>query len=228
MQLNQILKKLKSLSNPKAVAGMARFGINPEKTYGISIPVLRKMAKEIGKNHNLALKLWDSGIHEAKILASMIDEPEKVTKKQMDEWIKNFDSWDVCDQCCMNLFSKTPYSWEKAKKWTNRKKEFEKRAGFALIACLAWYEREAHDKKFEQFFPLIKKHASDNRNFVKKAVNWSLRQIGKKNMNLNKIAIKTAKDISKINSKSAKWIASDALRELTDKKVKKRFNKTAK
>jgi len=228
MQLNQILKKLKSLSNPKAVAGMARFGINPEKTYGISIPVLRKMAKEIGKNHNLALKLWDSGIHEAKILASMIDEPEKVTKKQMDEWIKNFDSWDVCDQCCMNLFSKTPYSWEKAKKWTNRKKEFEKRAGFALIACLAWYEREAHDKKFEQFFPLIKKHASDNRNFVKKAVNWSLRQIGKKNMNLNKIAIKTAKEISKINSKSAKWIASDALRELTDKKVKKRFNKTAK
>ena len=228
MQLNQILKKLKSLSNPKAVAGMARFGINPEKTYGISIPVLRKMAKEIGKNHNLALKLWDSGIHEAKILASMIDEPEKVTKKQMDEWIKNFDSWDVCDQCCMNFFSKTPYSWEKAKKWTNRKKEFEKRAGFALIACLAWYEREAHDKKFEQFFPLIKKHASDNRNFVKKAVNWSLRQIGKKNMNLNKIAIKTAKDISKINSKSAKWIASDALRELTDKKVKKRFNKTAK
>jgi len=228
MQLNQILKKLKSLSNPEAVAGMARFGINPEKTYGISIPVLRKMAKEIGKNHNLALKLWDSGIHEAKILAAMIDEPNQVTEKQMDMWIKNFDSWDVCDQCCMNLFSKTPYSWEKAKKWTNRKKEFEKRAGFALIACLAWYEKEAPDKKFEQFFPLIKKHASDNRNFVKKAVNWSLRQIGKKNMNLNKIAIKTAKEISKINSKSAKWIASDALRELTDKKVKKKFNKTAK
>jgi len=224
MQLNQILKKLKSLSNPEAVAGMARFGINPEKTYGISIPVLRKMAKEIGKNHNLALKLWASGIHEAKILAAMIDEPEKVTKKQMDEWIKNFDSWDVCDQCCMNLFSKTPYSWEKAKQWTNRKKEFEKRAGFVLIACLAWYEKEAPDKKFEKFFPLIKKHATDNRNFVKKAVNWSLRQIGKKNMNLNKIAIKTAKEINKINSKSAKWIASDALHELTDKKIKKRFN----
>lgn len=224
MQLNQIIKKLKSLSNPKAVAGMARFGINPKNTYGISIPVLRKMAKEIGKNHDLALKLWDSGIHEAKILASMIDEPEKVTKKQMDEWIKNFDSWDVCDQCCMNLFSKTSYSWEKAKQWTNRKKEFEKRAGFALIACLAWYEKEAPDKKFEQFFPLIKKHASDNRNFVKKAVNWSLRQIGKKNINLNKIAIKIAKEINKTNSKSAKWIASDALRELTDKKIKKRFN----
>ena len=224
MQLNQILKKLKSLSNPEAVAGMARFGINPKNTYGISIPVLRKMAKEIGKNHNLALKLWASGIHEAKILAAMIDEPEKVTKKQMDEWIKNFDSWDVCDQCCMNLFSKTPYSWEKAKQWTNRKKEFEKRAGFALIACLAWYEKEAPDKKFEKFFPLIKKQATDNRNFVKKAVNWSLRQIGKKNMNLNKIAIKTAKEINKINSKSAKWIASDALHELTDKKIKKRFN----
>ena len=131
MQYENILKKLKALSNLRAVEGMARFGINPENTYGVSIPNLRKMAKEIGKNHSLALKLWDSGIHEARILASMVDEPNRVSKKQMDAWIADFDSWDVCDQYCMNLFDKTPMAWEKAVEWTKREKEFEKRAGFA-------------------------------------------------------------------------------------------------
>lgn len=228
MQYENILKKLKALSNPKAVEGMARFGISPENTYGVSIPNLRKMAKEIGRDHSLAQQLWNSGIHEARILASIIDQPNQVTKKQMDAWIKDFDSWDVCDQCCMNLFDKTPMAWEKAIEWTNREKEFEKRAGFALMACLAWYDKESPDKKFLVFLPAIKREADDDRNYVKKAVNWALRNIGKRNLNLNKKAIETAKEIQKIDSRSAKWIASDAIRELMSEAVQERLQKRCK
>ncbi|MBS7630408.1 DNA alkylation repair protein, partial [Candidatus Bathyarchaeota archaeon] len=163
MQYENILKRLKALSNPKAVEGMARFGINPENTYGVSIPNLRRIAKEIGKDHSLAQQLWLSCIHEARILASMIDDPNQVTGKQMDLWIKDFDSWDVCDQCCMNLFSKTSMAWEKTIEWTKREKEFEKRAGFVLIACLAWYDEESPDEKFLVFLPVIKQGANDDR-----------------------------------------------------------------
>ncbi|MEM2110004.1 MAG: DNA alkylation repair protein [Candidatus Odinarchaeota archaeon] len=179
MQYEEILRRLKLLSNPKAVEGMARFGINPENTYGVSIPNLRKIAKEIGKNHSLAQQLWSSGIHEARILASMIDEPDQVTEKQMELWINDFNSWDVCDQCCMNLFSKTSIAWEKAVEWAKREKEFEKRAGFALMACLAWYDKKSPDTNFSAFLPVIKQESGDNRNYVKKAVNWALRNIGK-------------------------------------------------
>lgn len=223
MKYKQVLKKLKSLSNPKAVAGMARFGINPKNTYGVSIPNLRDMAKEIGLNHKLAQQLWKSGIHEARILACMIDDPKKVTKKQMEKWVKDFDSWDICDQCCTNLFDKTEFAYQKAIEWSKKKEEFIKRAGFAMIAVLAWHDKEAKDKQFEKFFPIIKRESTDNRNFVKKSVNWALRQIGKRNLNLNKKAIKTAKQIKKIDSKTAKWIASDSLRELTSKAVQKRL-----
>ena len=225
MQYDEILKRLKSMSNPKAVEGMVRFGINPENTYGVSIPNLRKMAKEVEKNHSLAQQLWNSKIHEARILAGMIDEPNQVTKEQMDAWIKDFDSWDVCDQCCMNLFSKTPMAWEKAIEWTKREKEFEKRAGFVLMACLAWYDKESPDKKFLVFLPAIKQEANDNRNYVKKAVNWALRNIGKRNLHLNKKAIETAKEIQKMDSRSAKWIAADAIRELTSEAVQERLQK---
>ena len=240
MDSNDVFKKLKSLANPKNVAGMARFGINSKNTLGISIPYLRKLAKELGKDpsfanlpvgkagasagkHQLAQQLWDSGIHEAMILAGMVDDPKLVTKKQMDLWTSDFDSWDVCDQVCMNLFDKTPLAFQKAKEWAMRDKEFEKRAGFALMACLAWHDKEAGDVRFAQFFPLIKQAASDERNFVKKAVNWELRKIGKRNRNLNKMAIGTAKEILKMDSKIAKWIASDAIRELTSQAVQKRL-----
>ena len=167
MQYNDILKKLKSLSDPKAVEGMARFGINPENTYGVSIPNLRKMAKETGADHALAQQLWASNIHEARILASMIDKPEMVTEEQMEGWVKDFDSWDVCDQCCMNLFEKTEFAYHKAVEWSSNDKEFIKRAGFVLMARLAVSDKKADDKEFEQFFPLIKREAHDNRNFVK-------------------------------------------------------------
>ncbi len=178
----EILIKLKSLSNPEAVAGMARFGINTKKAYGVSIPDLRKMAKGIGKNHILAQKLWDSGIHEARILAGMIDLPERVTEKQMKHWVKDFNSWDVCDQVCSNLFDKTKFAYPKAIKWSKRNEEFVKRAGFVLMAALAVHDKEASDKEFLKFLPIIKREATDERNFVKKAVNWALRQIGKRNL----------------------------------------------
>jgi len=155
MKYEEIVKRLKSLSDPEAVSGMVRFGINPKNTYGVSIPNLRKIAKEIGRNHVLAQQLWSSGIHEARILAGMIDEVDKVTEKQMDSWIKDFDSWDVCDQVCMNLFDKTPFAFDKAKQWTKHKEEFKKRAGFALMACLAWHNKETKDSEFMKFFPII-------------------------------------------------------------------------
>ncbi len=223
MQYEDILKKLKGLSDPKAVEGMARFGINPENTYGVSIPNLRKTAKEIGTDHALAEQLWESCIHEARILASMIDSPEMVTEEQMERWVKDFDYWEICDQCCMNLFEKTKLAYQKCGQWSSREEEFVKRAGFVLMARLAVSDKRANDGRFERLLPLIKREASDDRNLVKKAVNWALRQIGKRNINLNRTAIETAKEIQEMDSRSARWIAHDAIRELTSDDVQRRL-----
>ena len=202
---------------------MKRFGINTDNALGVSLPIVRDIAKKIGKNHKLAQQLWNSGIHEARILAGIIDEPDKVTGKQMENWVKDFNSWDVCDQVCGNLFDKTKFAYKKAFEWSERKQEFVKRTGFVLMATLSVHDKESLDKKFEQFFPIIKKHSTDERNFVKKAVNWALRQIGKRNLKLNKKAIKIAKEIQKIDNKAARWIANDAIRELTSKEVQRRL-----
>jgi 3-methyladenine DNA glycosylase AlkD len=225
MQYDEILRKLRFLSNSKAVQGMARFGINPNNTYGVSIPNLRKMAKEIGVDHHLAQQHWASVIHEARILASMIESPEEVTEDQMEKWVRDFDSWDVCDQCCSNLFDKTPFAYKKAMEWSKREEEFVKRAGFVLMACLAVHDKKIEDKQFAQFLLSVKRGAVDDRNFVKKAVNWALRQIGKRNLHLNEMAIRTAKEIQKKDSRSAKWIASDAIRELTSESIQERLKK---
>ena len=220
---SEILDGLKALSDPKAVEGMARFGINPENTYGVSIPNLRKIAKELGTDHQLAQELWSSGVHEAKILASMIDDPEEVTEVQMERWVKGFDSWDVCDQCCSNLFDKTALAYQKAIEWSAREEEFVKRAGFVLMATLAVHDKKAEDRAFLQFLPVIKRESTDARNFVKKALNWALRQIGKRNIVLNTKAIETAKEIRELETRSAQWIAADALRELTSEKIQTRL-----
>jgi len=225
MKYAEIIKRLKSLSNPKTVSGMARYGIDPGNAYGISMPNLRNIAKEAGKDHRLAEKLWSSGIHEARILACMIDDPKKVTQTQLERWIKDVDSWDVCDQCCNKLFGKTEFAYQKAVQWSLRRDEFVKRAGFVLMAQLAVHDKKAENKEFEKFFPLIIKKAVDERNFVKKAVNWALRQIGKRNLTLNKKAIKVAKEIRLIDSKAASWVAADALRELTSREVQERLKK---
>ena len=202
---------------------MARFGIETKNALGVSTPVLRKMAKDISKNHTLAQELWDSEIHEARILACFIDDSAKVTKKQINSWARDFDSWDMCDQCCGSLFDKTDFAWGKAHELVHRKEEFVRRTGFVLMATLSVHDKKAKNSDFEKFFPLIKQYAIDERNFVKKAVNWALRQIGKRNLKLNKRAIAVAKEIQKIDSKSAKWIANDALRELQSTAVQERL-----
>ena len=225
MKYEKVIEKLKSMSNPESVKGMARYGINPKNNLGISIYKLRPIAKEIGKDHDLALKLWSSGIHDARLLACFIDDPTKITSEQMDSWAKDFDSWDVCDQACTSLFDLTPLAWNKIFEWAECEEEFVRRASFSLIAGLAVHDKKADDKKFEQFSPLMKKHSIDERNYVKKAVNWALRNIGKRNLALNKQMIKLSEKILKIDSKSARWIARDALRELTSEKVQNRLKK---
>ncbi len=226
MQASEIIQKIKSLTNPKNVEGMARYGINVANAYGVSVYTLREIGKEIGKDHELALKLWASGIHEARLLACLIDRPDMVTEEQLERWAKDFDSWDVCDVCCGHLFDRTAVAYRKAREWSEREEEFVKRAGFALMAALSVHDKKAEDRVFIEFLPLIKKHATDDRNYVKKAVNWALRQIGKRNLNLNEMAIKTAEEIKQLDSRSALWIANDAIRELTGEKVQKKLAST--
>jgi len=225
MDCRDIMARLKSHADPIAVEGMSRYGINPEFAYGISIPVLRGIAKEIGRDRRLAAKLWSSRVHEARILAGMIDDPARVTEQQMERWVRDFNSWDLCDQCCSNLFEKTPFAYRKAVEWSGREEEFVKRAGFVLMARLAVSDKKAADARFERFFLYIRKGASDERNYVKKAVNWALRQIGKRNRILNKKAIETALEIRESGSSAARWIASDALRELRSRAVAERLKR---
>jgi 3-methyladenine DNA glycosylase AlkD len=220
-----IVEKLKAKARPDQLEGMAKYGIKGEKRLGVSIPELRKIAKEVGKNHQLALELWKTKIPEAMILASMVDVPEEVAEEQMEAWVKDFNSWDVCDQVCMNLFEKTPLVWKKINDWTTREEEFVKRAGYALIACLAWHNKEASDEKFIQLFPVIKRGVTDERNLVKKAVSWALRNIGKRNPKLNQAALELAGEIRGVNSRAAHWIAADAIRDLTSETVRRRFKK---
>jgi 3-methyladenine DNA glycosylase AlkD len=198
---------------------MARYGIRNDNALGISMPRLRGIAREVGRDHQLAQGLWDSGIHEARILAGLIDDPGQVTPKQMESWVSAFDSWDLCDQVCGNLFDRTPYAFGKAIEWSNRKEEFVKRAGFVLIAELAVHNKKASDDLFEAFLPAILRESSDERNFVKKAVNWALRQIGKRNCRLNIQAIRVAEQMALLDSRSAHWCSANALRELTNVKV---------
>jgi 3-methyladenine DNA glycosylase AlkD len=219
----EILATLRSMGNPRNVEGMARFGISSTNTLGVSVPALRKLARTIGRDHALAQELWRSGIHEARHVASLIDEPAKVTERQIERWAKDFDSWDIVDGCCLYLLGETRYAHRKAVEWSRRREEFVKRAAFSLMAVLAVHDKTAPDAKFRRFLPIIQREATDERNFVKKAVNWALRQIGKRNLELNRAAIRTAQSIRQIDSRSARWIAADALRELTGATVQQRL-----
>jgi len=218
--IERLIENLRAQANPANVAGMARYGISSVGTLGVPVYILRAMArsivKEVGRDHALAEALWNSGIHEARILATLIDDPALVTARQMDLWARDFDSWDVCDHACHNLFRYTPKAFAKAAQWAPAKREFVRRAGFSIIAGLAVKAKTAPDKQFVAFLPLIAEAASDDRNMVKKSVNWALRQIGKRNRRLHKLAIAAAEEIRKQDSRSARWIAADALRELRD------------
>jgi 3-methyladenine DNA glycosylase AlkD len=219
MTTEEIISELRKHYNQKNVDGMARFGIVSENAFGISAPVIKSFAKKIGKNHELALKLWQTGYYDARVIAFLIDDPKLVTKSQMNNWVRDFDSWAICDGTCCYLFRKTPFAFEKIHEWADRKEEFVRRTSFSLMAYIAVHDKKRDDKDFLQFFPLIKKYSVDERNFVKKAVNWALRQIGKRSKFLNKEALKLAKEILKQDSKSARWIANDAIRELVNPKT---------
>ena len=219
MKYREVMNKLKALGRPENVAGMARYGIQPKNAYGVSAPAVRRLAKEIGTDHRLAQQLWRSGNHDARGLAALIDDHRQVTEEQMESWAKDFDSWAVVDGACNNLFWKTAFAHRKATEWAKREEEFVKRAGFTMMACLAVHDKQAPDARFLRFLAIVKRKSTDERNFVKKAVNWALRQIGKRNLRLRQAAISTAKQIQRLDSKAARWIAADALRELTSKKT---------
>lgn len=222
MTADETLAELRSHANPKNVEGMARYGIASTNTLGVNIPTLRAIAKRAGRDHALAEQLWQSGVHEARILAGMVDDPAKVTKRQMDRWAKDFDSWDVVDGVC-DLFVKTPYAYEKAHAWSSHKQEYVKRAAFTMIAYLAYRYKTAPDADILQFLPVIRREAGDERNYVKKAVNWALRNTGKRNRRCNAAAIKCAERIRADATRSGRWIAADALRELRSDAVQARL-----
>lgn len=223
MLANEVLARLEALESPKDREGMARFGIKPDHGLGISVTKLRAIAKEVGSDHDLALELWSSGIHEARILATIVDDPKLVSREQMQSWVADFDSWDLCDQVCMNLFWRAEDGVEMAFEWAERDEEFVKRAAFALMARFATKRARASDELLESFLPIIERASDDDRNFVRKALNWALRQIGKRNVHLNELAIECAERIRAQDTKSAHWIANDALRELTSDKVRARL-----
>jgi 3-methyladenine DNA glycosylase AlkD len=233
-----ILAELRALGSEKHRAGMARYGINVERAFGVSIYELRKVAKRLGTDHGLALALWATGNHEARLLAGFVDDPAAVTPHQMDAWAGDFDSWDICDQACTSLFDQTEHAWSKAAEWARRDEEWVKRGGFALMAGLAWHDKTTGSRAFLKLLPLIERGASDDRNFVKKAVNWSLRNVGKRSRALNRAAIACAKTILMAANRragadrggdpaarAARWVANDALRELGSAKVQARLKK---
>lgn len=218
----EMITRLREMGDPEHVREMERVAINTDQALGISIYDLRKFARQIGRDHALALQLWDTGLHEARLLAGMIADPGRVDTQTMERWVADFDSWDLCDQTCA-LFAGSPAAEDKIFLWADRSEEFVRRAAFAMIAELAWHDREAPDSDMEKYLPLIASHANDNRNFVKKAVNWALRNIGKRNRYLNRLAVQTAEEIALQGSRPALWIARDAIRELKSESVQARL-----
>ncbi|MHA1125813.1 MAG: DNA alkylation repair protein [Candidatus Heimdallarchaeota archaeon] len=220
---SEIYQELVENSNPKNLTGMAKVGITPDFALGTKIPILRAIAKRMKRNHALGLRLWEKNNRETRILASMIADPKMVTEEMMEQWVLEFNYWEICDQVIMNLFEKTPFAYKKSFEWSERDEEFVKRAGFVLMARLAVCDKKAENKEFLKFLPILKKHAQDDRNMVKKGINWALRQIGKRNRSLNVEALKTTREILTIDSKHAQWIAKNALKELTSEAIQKRL-----
>jgi 3-methyladenine DNA glycosylase AlkD len=226
-RLEEVMGTLRGMADPAYTEGMNGYGISTDTALGIRVPQLRKLAKEIGRDHDLAIQLWGTGVHEALLLATMVGDPKEVTEDLMEAWVLDISSWDVCDLCMGNLFDRTPYARNKASEWSEREEEYVKRAGFVLMATLAVHDKKASDGVFIDFFPMIEREAWDERNFVKKAVNWALRQIGKRNLALNAKAIEAGERIHVQGTRPARWIASDALRELRNEKVQQRLDDKA-
>lgn len=228
MTVDEILSCFQSQFNPANLEGMRRYGIDVEPAYGTSAPALRSLAKRIGADHSLALELWATGVHDARHLAAMIEDPRVVTPVQMDRWAADFRSWDLCDGCCNNLFRKTPHAHSKVVEWSGRTEEFVRRAAFSLMASLAVHDKTCPDAVFIDYLELIRAGTDDERNLVKKAVNWALRQVGKRNLELHSRALELAYQIVTVKSKSARWIAKDAIRELEAAATRARVHKKEK
>lgn len=214
--VESVLAELRRLGSEKNRAGMARFGINIEHAYGVSMEAARPLVRKYRRQHALAVQLWATGVHEARILAALIDDPKLVTPKQMDSWVADFNSWDICDQACMKLFAVTPHAVARIEKWAKDKREFVRRAAFATMAGYGVHAKKAPDSDFLAFLPIIEAQATDPRNFVRKAVNWALRTIGKRSIALHAPALKLARKLAASDDKTARWIGKDAVRELTD------------
>jgi 3-methyladenine DNA glycosylase AlkD len=218
---------LKRHSTRRTLEGMARYGIPSDNAFGVSVADIHALAKKLGRNHLLAAALWKNGCYEARMLACFVDEPERVTTGQMDRWCRNFDSWAICDTACFHLFDRTPFAWEKARQWSTSPSEFVKRAAFALMASLVAHDKAARDTQFLALLPLIEQGAHDERNFVKKAVNWALRAIGKHSSTLNAAAVKVASRLASSKESACRWVGKDALRELASPKVCSRLIRRA-
>ncbi|MEO8677795.1 MAG: DNA alkylation repair protein [Vicinamibacterales bacterium] len=218
-----VLTWLRRRGSRRNIEGMARFGIISPKAFGVSMATMRPLVKRLGRDHDLAAALWSSGWHEARILASFIDEPARVTPAQMDRWARDFNNWAVCDSVCLHLFTRTPHAWKKVAQWSGRNSEFIKRAAFALIAGLTVHDRTAADVRFVRLLPIIERGAADDRNYVRKAVSWALRQIGKRNIVLNGAAVVVAQRLARAPDASSRWVGKDALRELSSPAVQKRL-----
>jgi 3-methyladenine DNA glycosylase AlkD len=208
-----VLARLRGLADPARLEGMARYGIGGAQTLGVTVTELRALARELGRSHELAAGLWGSGVHEARILASLVEEPAAVDERQLDEWAAAFDSWDVCDQVCQNLVRHTPFAWDRALEWSGRPETFVKRAGFAVMAGLAVADRRSADDRFEPFLRAVAERADDDRPLVRKGASWALRQIGKRSPGLHARAVGTAQEL-RSGGRGARWVAADALREL--------------
>jgi 3-methyladenine DNA glycosylase AlkD len=220
-----VLRELRQLADPRVREKMAYFGVHVPKAHGISAPLLHALARRIGRDHDLANQLWNSGIHEARILATLVGDSTKVTAGEMDRWARSFDAWDVVDSACCYLYALTVPAWSKAGAWSRRKEEFVKRAAFSLVAYLSYKDKRAPDARFRRFLRVIERESNDQRNFVRKAVNWALRNVGKRNLSLNRAAIRTAERIQLRDSRAARWIAADALRELRSAAVQARLRR---
>lgn len=223
MTSTEVLKYLKRHGRKRNIETMKHFGIDTPKAFGVTAPVVRKLAKQIGTDHPLAQKLWRTGFHEARVIAALIADPDKTTISMMEQWVNDFDSWALCDACCGELFDYTSYAVAQAQAWSTRRKEFVKRAGFVLMAELAVHDTSMENSVFVSFFPLIERESTDKRNFVKKAVNWALRQIGKRNVFLHSRAMTMAKTLSRHPDSTAQWIGTDALKELRSDIVRRRL-----
>ena len=225
MEVKEIIDFFEQRIDKKNLEGMARFAINSGRSYGVRIPVIRQLAKELKKNHDLAIVLWDHPYRETRILAGLIADPKQFTEEDANNWVKEFDDWELCDQSCFNLFHKLEYANDLVYQWVESDQEFIRRAGFSLVAKLAIVQKKRDDEEFIQFLKLAEKHSKDPRNFVKKAVNWAIRQIGKRSNYLNGIAAELSKNLYESSDKTAQWIGRDAYKELTDQKILKRIKR---